>query len=134
MWGGNNMIPYYLKDISDYLELNNIGKFGTDIFLYDFCPGVDNCISLISAKGLPDLVTVDGEIAIIQPELDIRVRNTTGQAAETLANEIHDLLNGMCDVILGNTRLIMLSSLGDPYEISHDVKYTIYGVNFSLMI
>jgi hypothetical protein len=127
-------LPYYLKDIADYLQSNGIATFGTDMFFYDYCPGIPNCIVLISAPGLPDLETVDGKTAIFQPELDIRVRNVSGKLAEQKANAIFDLLDGLADMTLGNTEIILMNSISDPYELSHDVNYTIYAVNFQLMI
>jgi len=128
-------IPDYLTDIVNYLQTNSIGTSGTDIFLYGFSKSVKNCIAVMSAPGLGDKSTASGDMTLYRPELDIRVRNSSGSTAKTKATAIHALLNLKTNFTTGNTKFKRIQAISEPFQVSKsETEGTIYSVNFSLQI
>lgn len=129
------MLPDYLHDLSTYLQTNNIGTFGTDIFLYGFQKGVFNCIALVPSPGYRAITTVTGDMTIHRPELDIQIRNRSGKLAEQKARAIYNLLNMITNTTIGSTNFKRIEASNPPFEISKtEQEGTIFAVNFDLQI
>lgn len=124
----------WIDNIGQYLEDNGVGTLATDIFYQGFSKTASNCITLLTAPGLPEISTLCGTMVLSRPELDIRVRNVDDSTSYAKAIEIHTLLNGKKGRI-GTTRFKKINAVLDPHllEIDDNNRF-IYAVNFQLEI
>jgi hypothetical protein len=76
------------KDIAEYLETNGIGTYATDIFIGSEPPEPDSCITIYEYPGSPPDLQAEME----NPNIQIRVRNASWEAARLKAQAIQDLL------------------------------------------
>jgi len=55
-----------LDDIKDYLEQNDIGTFGADLFIGQLPPSPDDCVALFEYAGEPPDLHWNGEYPGLQ--------------------------------------------------------------------
>lgn len=127
----------WIDDIGTYLQNNGIGTFaaGGDIFCNGFSVNAPNCITLLSAPGLPEKYSLRRTCILSRPELDVRVRNVDDATAEQKAKAIYELLHLIVGRTIGSTNFKKIRGMQDPYllEIDDNDRY-IYAVNFQLEI
>lgn len=125
----------WIADIGDYLETNNIGTVGTTIFINKFDKATPNCISIFTAPGLEEKVTLRRTYVLSRPELDIRVRNADDSTAEVTAKSIQDLLSLVIMQTIGSTSFKNIRPLQDYFFLEQDENDRfVYAVNFKIEI
>lgn len=126
-------IETYLSDIGTYLQTNSIGTVGTDIFYSKLDLSI-NCISLNPYQGSNKLKIVTGQRDPQQINLSIIVRNSSNYTAKTKADSIYELLCDIYNTIIGTTKFLYIQAKSPPGLVSSDPNFTIYSINFSLLI
>ena len=126
-------IETYLSDLGAYLQTNSIGTVGTDIFYGKFDLST-NCISLLPYPGTNTHKIVTGQRDPQQINLSILVRNSVNYTAKTKADSIYNLLYDIYNTIIGTTKFLYIQAKSPPGLVSSDSNFTIYSINFSLLI
>lgn len=125
----------WIDDIANYLQTNNIGTLGTNIFISGFDKRIPNCITLFNQPGQYDIVTLSNDQVMHRPEFGVRVRNLDDVTAESKAIDIYLLLNLLSNCIIGSTRFKKITAVSPPFFLEKDDndRY-VYSINFSLEI
>ena len=105
-----------LKAIGTYLQQQNKGTVGTDIFLGLMPDQPDNCIALFEYAGSPPDLHWNGEY----PGLQVRVRNRSYSAGRAKIGEIVVLLHGLHETELSGTRYLLIKARGSPEVLKRD--------------
>jgi hypothetical protein len=125
----------WIEDLGTYLQTQNVGTIGTDIFYGGLKAGKLNCIALLNRPGMDDIVSLGRSMTLSRPELGVLVRNKAGNLAEQKINEIHDLLNMKTNTTLGSTRFKRIKAVSRPFQLSKsETEGAEYSVNFELEI
>jgi len=85
-----------------------------NVYIGTLPPTIDNCIAFFYTGGLPRGLT---ESKLKQPTFQIRVRNTSYSAAETLCDTIDDILHGHTDA-----NILLIRAMGDKIPIGRDAN------------
>jgi len=84
-----------VKDIADYLEENDIGEVGTDIFYGTIPDSPDKVVGVFQYAGrVPDLIA-----GVDKPGLQIRVRGEDYPSAEAKIKQVGNLLRQIGDEV-----------------------------------
>jgi len=119
-----------LEAISKYLEEEDVGTVGVDIFLGLLPDQPDNCIALFEYAGSPPDLHWDGEY----PGLQVRVHNTSYPAGRAKIGEVVDLLHGLHEKELSGTRYLLIKARGSPEVLKRDSGNRIeFFVNFEII-
>ena len=95
------MISNWIEDIGNYLQANNFGIVGSDIF-YNKIPDTPlNCIVLISQAGEQTQYTLQKKSKLEKPHLGIRVRNADNKLADQKTQSIEEFLDGIYNTNIG---------------------------------
>lgn len=125
----------WLEDIGQYLNDNYIGTLATDIFYRGFDEDEPNCIALYDQAGQSATLTNNKSVKLEKPELGIKVRNSSGDAASDKADEIYNLLNLIFNKTIGTTRFKSIRAISRPFYISTtQTNLVIYSINFEIRI
>lgn len=125
----------WIEDLGAYLQTNNIGTLGTNIFYNGFEASASNCIALFEQAGTQEDITATGDETIRYPELGVRVRNTSLSAAREKAYSIYSLLHNISNSQIGNTFFISIEAVADPFYVSQSkTDLFIFSINFSMEI
>lgn len=104
-----------LDDIGQYLQQQNIGLLGTDIFLSQL-PDLDNCIALFEYGGeAPELHS-----NIEKPRLQVMVRNVDYQTGRTTIEQMKNILHGLSEQIINGKRYLLIKALQSPEFLGYD--------------
>ncbi|QCX32456.1 hypothetical protein FDN13_01380 [Caloramator sp. E03] len=105
-----------LDDIGQYLEEQNIGRLGTDIFLSLLPEDIDNCIALFEYGGeAPELHS-----NIEKPRLQAMVRNVDYQTGRMTIEQIKNILHGLSEQIINGKRYLLIMALQCPEFLGYD--------------
>lgn len=119
-----------LKAIGAYLQQQNKGTVGTDIFLGLMPDQPDNCIALFEYAGSPPGLHWNGEY----PGLQVRVRNKSYAQGRAKIGEIMTLLHGLHETTLSGTRYLLIKARGSPEVLKRDASNRVELVlNFEVM-
>lgn len=122
----------FIDDIVTYLQTNNIS---TDIHKHGFASGVPNDIAINPTTGILGKYTASGDMKLEKPYLQILIRNKSGEAAKSKADEIYNLLNLITNTRIGGTRFKRIEAQSPPFFVyKSNSEGTIYSINFSLEI
>lgn len=125
----------WLDDIGEYLEANEIGGLGTDIFYRGFDATTPNCITLLDHAGLGAIVSLSKDMTLERPELGVLVRNESDITGEQKAQEIYQLLNFRVNETIGSTYFKRIEAVAAPFFVSQtDSGLFIFSINFQLQI
>lgn len=105
-----------LKEIGTYLQSQEIGTLGADIFLGLMPDQPDNCIALFEYAGSPPDLHWNGEY----PGLQVRVRNKSYAAGRTKIVEVVKELHGLHEQVLNGTRYLLIKARGSPEILKRD--------------
>ena len=116
--------------IGEYLEGEDVGTIGVDIFLGLIPDQPDDCVVLFEYAGSPPDLHWPGEY----PGLQVRVRNTSYPAGRAKIGEIVDLLHGLHEQELDGTRYLLIKARGSPEVLKRDSSNRIeFLVNFEII-
>lgn len=119
-----------LKAIGEYLEGEDIGTVGADIFLGLMPDQPDNLVVLFEYAGSPPDLHWNGEY----PGLQVRVRNKSYAAARAKIGEIMTLLHGLHEMTLSGTRYLLIKARGSPEVLKREASNRVELVlNFEVM-
>lgn len=119
-----------LEAIGKYLEEEDVGTVGVDIFLGLIPDQPDDCVVLFEYAGSPPDLHWPGEY----PGLQVRVRNTSYPAGRAKIGEIVDLLHGLHEQELDGTRYLLIKARGSPEVLKRDSSNRIeFIVNFEII-
>lgn len=109
-----------LDDIKDTLADNNLGTFGTDLFIGYMPDKPDNLICLFEYGGSPpDIVSgVDEE----NPSFQVRVRNTNYSAARTKIESVVNVLHRIANETINDTFYLSIFANQSPASIGRDAN------------
>lgn len=119
------------KAIAQLLEDSSIslGTVGTNIFIGHEPAMPDNCITIFDTGGFESTPNYSYE----RPTVMVKVRNLSYDTGYDLAQDVHDALNGLCDVIEGSYRYIGIWVLSGPNSIGRDDNNrALFTINFRL--
>lgn len=105
-----------LNEIGTYLQSQEIGTLGANLFLGLMPDQPDNCIALFEYAGSPPDLHWEGEY----PGLQVRVRNKSYAMARAKIEQIRDLLHGLHDKKLSGTRYLLIKARGSPEVLKRD--------------
>lgn len=125
----------WLTDLGEYLEDQNFGTIGSNIFYGDFKAGVPNCIALNGSTGRSTKTTLKKTMTLERPELQVKVRNLSNKLANQKSESIEKLLDLTFNTFIGATRFKSIKANAPHFfvEQSQTEGYT-YSVYFSLEI
>lgn len=109
-----------LDDIAAYLQTNSLGTVGTDIFKGSLPDQPDNCIALFEYAG--DRPEHAQGAPLDKPGLQIRVRNKSYSSARQKCQEIQNLLHGIHEQIINNTRYVLMLANQSPEPLGRDAS------------
>ncbi len=126
----------FLEKLALYLQRQGIGTVGQDIFVNYIVDSPDNAVFVIDTGGFPpdykgDVVNpgrqlsvgVGAEAGMLNPTVQIRVRNTDIQQAYMKAFQIFNLLHGKSFWNLGeDVHVLTCSAMQQPFWIGRDAK------------
>ena len=119
-----------LKEIGTYLQSQEIGILGADLFLGLMPDQPDNCIALFQYAGSPPDLHWNGEY----PGLQVRVRNQSYAAARTKIGEVAKKLHGLHEQTLSGTRYLLIKARGSPEVLKRDANNRVeLFVNFEII-
>lgn len=119
-----------LEAISKYLEEEDVGTAGVDIFLGLIPDKPDSCVALFEYAGGPPDLHWPGEY----PGLQVRVRSTSYSGGRAKIGEIVDLLHGLHEQELSGTRYLLIKARGSPEVLKRDGSNRIeFLVNFEII-
>lgn len=119
-----------LEAIGKYLEEEDVGTVGVDIFLGLIPDQPDNCVVLFEYAGSPPDLHWPGEY----PGLQVRVRSVSYPAGRAKIGEIVDLLHGLHEQELSGTRYLLIKARGSPEVLKRDGSNRIeFLVNFEII-
>mgnify|MGYP001174294728 CR=1 FL=1 len=125
----------WIEDIGGYLQSQNVGIIGTDIFYGGLKAGKLNCIALFPRPGFEDIVSLGKSMTLCRPELGILIRNKAGNLAEQQARDIYNILNLKTNTTIGNTKFKRIRAISTPFLLSKsEIEGTEYSVNFEVEI
>jgi Bacteriophage minor capsid protein len=129
-------IDTYLGDLAAYLQTNNIGTVGSDIFFMGLDESATNCISLTPHGGNEPRSIVSGETAdLCSPSVQILIRNISASAGLLKASTIYKLLRVVSNKHLGTTQFLAIKPVSSPQFVAKtDGGYYLFTVNFDLLI
>lgn len=105
-----------LQEISGYLYTKQVGVPGKNMFLGTKPDKPDNCIILFEYAGTPPDLHWEGEY----PGLQVWVRNTEYGEGREVIGDISNLLHGLHETTLGNTRFLLIRARGSPEMLGMD--------------
>lgn len=116
-----------LSAIKTYLESQGIK---TQIIKGDMPDQPDNCIALFEYAGSPPDLHWNGEY----PGLQVRVRNKSYAAGRAKIGEVTDLLHGLHEQTLSDTRYLLIKARGSPEVLKRDANNRIeFFINFEII-
>lgn len=119
-----------LEAIGKYLEEEDVGTVGVDIFLGLIPDQPDDCVVLFEYAGSPPDLHWNGEY----PGLQVRVRSVSYPTGRAKIGEIVDLLHGLHEQELGGTRYLLIKARGSPEVLKRDSSNRIeFFVNFEII-
>mgnify|MGYP001042074308 FL=1 len=119
-----------LEAISKYLEEEDVGTAGVDIFLGLIPDKPDSCVALFEYAGGPPDLHWPGEY----PGLQVRVRSTSYSGGRAKIGEIVDLLHGLHEQELSGTRYLLIKARGSPEVLKRDGSGRVeFFVNFEII-
>jgi len=119
-----------LKEIGTYLQSQEVGTLGTDLFLGLMPDQPDNCIALFQYAGSPPDLHWNGEY----PGLQVRVRNKSYAAARAKIVEVAKKLHGLHEQTLSGTRYLLVKARGSPEVLKRDANNRVeLFVNFEII-
>lgn len=107
------------KNLAEYLEDNAIGTVGTDMFISTMPDSTDNCIMIKDTGG----VEPDHYLPIIQPTIQVLVRNSDYTNGMTKINAIKDLLHQKlddCILEIGGVDVMTCFAMQEPTHLGMD--------------
>lgn len=120
-----------LDAIGAYLQQQNVGILGTDIFL-SHMPETEQatCIALFEYAGSPLDLHWSGEY----PGLQVQVRSTSYPTARRTIGNIVNILHGMSEQKLSGIRFLLIQAQGNPEVLKRDDKgRVVLFVNFRII-
>ena len=120
-----------LDAIGAYLQQQNVGALGTDIFL-SHMPETEQatCIALFEYAGSPPDLHWGGEY----PGLQVQVRSTSYPTARRTIGNIVNILHGMSEQKLSGIRFLLIQAQGNPEVLKRDDKgRVVLFVNFRII-
>ncbi len=105
-----------LDDIKDYLETNNIGTFGADLFIGQLPPSPDDCIALFEYAGEPPDLHWPGEY----PGLQVICRGNKYNACRGKIELVKNTLHGVTEEIINGTRYLLIQARQSPESMGKD--------------
>jgi hypothetical protein len=119
-----------LDDVGSYLQNHGIGTVGADIFLGQLPDQPDNCTALFEYGGSSPDLHWNGEY----PGLQVRVRNKSYAAGRAKIGSIYLVLHGLCEIVLGTTRYLLVKANQSPESMGRDENgREEFVVNFSVI-
>lgn len=85
-------------------------------------------VAFIDSGGLPAALNYEYERATVQ----ILVRNEASAASYALAFDIMQILNGLHNLVINNSRYILIQALGSPLSFLDENKRTLHSLNLSI--
>lgn len=105
-----------LNDIAVYLQANDVGTVGTDIFLGQLPATPDNVIALFEYAGEPPDLHWPGEY----PSLQILVRNKSYDAGRQKIEQVKNILHGMAETVINSHRFLLIRANQSPFLLERD--------------
>ncbi len=110
-------------DIATYLDTNNHGTVGTDLWintLPDRSGVSDNAIAIFDTAGFPPTNAMgNANLVFEHPGIQVRVRNNTAQTAQEKCYAIYLLLNGRVS-FTGFADYLMMAARHFPFLLQID--------------
>lgn len=120
------------RAVADYLELKNIGVFGTDIFVDERPSSPINCLTIYDTGGFPPQKDTTSD-----PTIEIISRNKSLKTGLTKLHEAHKLLREKYNFWLKDNKIwvIQLEAQGEPGKIGRDDNgYHLFSANYHLWV
>lgn len=105
------------KTVADYLQKNNFGTVGTDIFV-GYLPEDKNGIYVDRIGG-----TLNNYVPIEEAAVNIYVKDTKAQTAITTLENIKRFVHRMHNTTQGNAYMYTLLVIGDIEDVARDLEY-----------
>jgi hypothetical protein len=122
-----------LDDICGYLAENDCGTEGEDLFKSDLPEMPDAAIAVFEYRGQAPIRT-SGGVAAEQPRFQIEVRDSDYEAGRLKIEGIKQLLDGLADQSLNDTRYVWIAALDEPFVLRRDEQgRTIFACNFEVL-
>lgn len=106
-----------IDDIATYLETQDVGEIGTDIFKGYQPPEPTKCLVIIPTGGQAPDTDI---IGIKNPTIQILTRAATISEAMALAEAAYDVLHGLANTTLGSTYVMFCEAMQEPTSIGQD--------------
>ena len=125
-----------LTDIGGYLDTSSASlTLGTNFF-YSLMPeSPDNCVAIYQEGGTSPISTLGSNNAhvIERPQLQILVRNTSYESAESLAYTLFVTLTSIVNQSISGNTYLRVEALGSPTLINRDNnKRSVLSCNFDV--
>ena len=114
-----------LEALGDYLQTNNRGTLGTNIFLGKMPATPDFCITIYEYEGMAPIENFGGNPYDIDlPRIQVVVRGARDDypTARDEINTIRGLFADLTDITISNTRILRIKSLGASLPLGLDDK------------
>ena len=119
-----------LDDIKDYLEQNDIGTFGADLFIGQIPPSPDDCIALFEYAGEPPDLHWEGEY----PGLQVIARAKKYTDARSTIEQVKNVLHGVVEETINGTRYLLIHARQSPETLGKDENgRQLFVVNFRII-
>jgi hypothetical protein len=105
-----------LTDIANYIDAQTTLTKGTDLFIGTLPANIDNCVGIFQSGGIEPTTYLD----IIKPTLQVLVRNTNYETAQTTSYTIYNLLHQIYCPAVGTTEIYTVFALQEPTDIGED--------------
>jgi len=122
------------EDIKDMLVADtSLGlTFATNLFINDEPAKPDNCVTIFDTPGFPPDLRLDG-VGYESPSVQIRVRNRSSQAAQSLINNIMISLHGRAQQTWNGTLYTVIYCSSGPALLDWDANRNArYITNFNI--
>lgn len=107
-------------DIAGVLTGKHGLVFATNLFVNKEPTTPPNCVTIYPTSGAPTELAYD-RAQIRNDNAQIRIRNNNPETGWSLANKIHDELNGMANVqFSGSGYCLHLQVISGPFQLSFD--------------
>lgn len=128
-----------LEAVGTYLQSNNVGTLGTNLFLAVMPEAPDACVAVYETQGVAPLMTMNNTAAwaIDRPGLQVVVRGARGDypAARDKADQIRALLAKVTDQSLSGINVMRISPSGAVSPVGNDDNQRpMISVNFDCMV
>lgn len=127
-----------LEALGDYLQAQNKGTLGTNLFLGMLPDSPDQCVAVYEDQGgEPRFSLGTGGIQIDQPNIQIICRSSRDDypGARDKAEEIRQLLSAITETEMSGIRVMRIMPVGSVLPLGVDPEHrSVVSINFRCMV